>query len=304
MKIAEEVKGAKGLYIIDTEQFGLSRYGAVYIIDAPKKAIIEAGLSHSVNKILNGLAELSIKLEEVAYIMCTHIHLDHAGGAGFLAEACPEAKVVLSELGADHLINPARLLESVKRATGAMFSRYGTVKPIPADRVIRVLGNGDEEFDLGDGFKLKVIDACGHAPHHACFYEHNNKGLFTGDAVGIYRADSGLLPTTPPPGFNLEKSLATLARLRQLNPRWLFFTHYGAYEEPNLLDRYANLLQGWVSEIKEIKEELKDDKAVKQHFVAKYSSSLQSHYDEVMIQQEIGMNVQGVLLYLERQRHK
>ena len=300
MRYTERVEDAEGIYILDTEQFGLPKYGSLYILKAPRPAIIETGFSHTVPKVLSALAGLQIKPEEVAYIMPTHVHLDHAGGAGFLAEVCSNAQVVIHEKGAEHLIEPIRLVESVKRAVGVMFAYYGEVKPIPADRVIRV--RGGEKFDLGNGLLIEAMDTPGHAPHHACFYERKNKVLFVGDAVGIYRpfAKDALLPTTPPPSFHLEQSLETLERLKRLDLNALCFTHWGVYKNIKLLDGYASLLKFWVAEIEATKKKLSDDEKVKQYFVDKHGPELAKLYDPMMVRGEIEMNVQGVLLYLKR----
>lgn len=301
MRYTERIEATEGIYILDTEQFGLPKYGALYIFKTPRPAIIETGFSHTVPKVLSALTELNIKPEEVAYIMPTHVHLDHAGGTGFLAEVCPNAQVVIHEKGAEHLIEPTRLIESVKRATGPMFSYYGEVKPIAADRVIRV--RGGERFDLGDDFSIGAIDTPGHSPHHACFYERKNRALFTGDAVGIYRpfAQNEILPTTPPPSFHLEQSLETLERLKRLDLNMLCFTHWGAHKNPaKLFDGYANLLKSWVGEIEAAKKRLSDDEKVKQYFLDKHGPELSKLYDPMMVRGEIEMNVQGVLLYLKK----
>ena len=292
---------AENLYILDTEMLGLGRYGALYILKTPKPAIIETGFSHTVEKTLAALDELRIRREDVAYIMPTHVHLDHAGGTGDLAEACPNAKVIVHEQGAPHLIDPTKLLESVQRAVGPMFSFYGTLKPTPKERVFPV--RGGEVLNLGDGYEIEVIAAPGHAPHQVCFFERKIGGLFTADAAGIYRPwGAGLLPTTPPPAFHLEQALETLARLKALQPKLLLYTHWGAHADISLLDQYAQMLQHWVSEIEHAKKTLKDDQAVKEHFVQKEMPILKEHYPELILKGEIEMNVQGILLYLKRFR--
>lgn len=292
---------AENLYILDTGMLGLERYGALYILKAPKPAIIETGFSHTISKTLQALDELKIRPEEIAYIMPTHVHLDHAGGTGHLTEACPNATVVVHEQGAPHVIDPTRLLESVQRAVGPLFSFYGTLKPTPKERVLAV--RGGEVFHLGDGYEIEVVAAPGHAPHQVCFFERKLRGLFTADAAGIYRPwAAGLLLTTPPPAFHLEQGLETLARLKALHPTLLLYTHWGAHTDITLLDQYAELLQDWVSQIEHAKKTLGDDQAVKEHFVQKETPALKEHYPELILRGEIEMNVQGVLLYLKRAR--
>lgn len=299
MALTERV--AENLYILDTGMLGLERYGSLYILKAPQPAIIETGFSHTLEKTLQAIEELKIRPENVSYIMPTHVHLDHAGGTGHLAEACPNAKVVVHEQGAPHLVNPTKLLESVQRAVGPLFSFYGTLKPTPSEKIIAV--RGGESFSLGAGYEIEVIYAPGHAPHQVCLYERKLGGLFTADAAGIYRPwGAGLLPTTPPPAFHLEQSLETLARLKALQPKILLYTHWGAQTDLTLLDQYAQMLQYWVSEIEQAKKTFQDDQAVREHIVQREAPQLRQHYPELVLRSEIEMNVQGILLYLKKVR--
>ncbi len=303
MRYLEPVEADRNLFLLDTGMLGVQRYGALYIVRTPQPAIIETGFSHTLEKTLAALDELKIRPSSVAYIFPTHVHMDHAGGAGFLAEACPHARVVCHHVGAPHLIDPSRLVPSVQRAVGVLFPHYGTMKPVPPERLVRV--QGGECFDLGDRYVIEVVDSPGHAPHHACFYERKTKGLFTGDAVGIYRPEAtGFAMTTPPPSFHYEDSLKTLDRLRELDLQWLYFTHYGAHSQPNeLINEYERSLRRWVEDVAAKLRELKDDQAVKEHFVHEEAKTLGEFYEPVMLRQEVEMNVQGVLLYLHKKQH-
>ena len=300
LQYAEPTPADPHLFVVDAEMIGMKGYGGLYILKAPKPAIIETGFSHTTPKALKALEELGIALQDVQYIAVTHVHMDHAGGAGFLAEHCPNAQVICHHVGAPHLINPEKLVKSVQRAVGPLFPYYGEMRPISEERMAIV--EGGERFELGDGYALEVIDAPGHAPHHACFYEPKTKGLFTGDAVGIYRKGLGFLMTTPPPSFHFEDSLATLNKLRGLELEWLYFTHYGAHPDPyRLMDEFESHLSRWVGEIEAKWRELRDDEAVKAHFVEKESQGhLARHYEPHVLQAEVIMNVTGVLLYLQR----
>jgi len=299
MRYAQALEADRNLFLVDAQMMGLESYGGLYILRAPKPALIETGFSHTLEKTLAALDELGIRPQEVAYICPTHVHMDHAGGVGFLAEACPNAKIICHHVGAPHLVDPSKLIQSVRRAVGVLFEYYGEMKPVPEERLIPV--KGGERFELGEGYLLEVIDAPGHAPHHACFYEHKTKGLFSGDAVGIYRKETGFVMTTPPPSFHFEESLSTLEKLRQLPLEWIYFTHYGAYPQPDrLIDEYERELRAWVGEIEQKWRELQDDQAVKDYFVRKESQTLGKLYETVMLRQEVEMNVTGVLLYLRR----
>jgi len=297
-----ELEGVPGIYLVDTEQFGLKGYGAAYIISGPIAAIVETGLSYSAPQILKALEELELRPEDVGYILVSHVHLDHAGGAGPLAQACPNATVAVHERGAKHLIRPAYLMKSVREATGPMFSHYGEAVPIPRERILEL--EGGEVISLGGGFKLEVLPTPGHAPHHLCFFEHKTRSLFTGDAAGIYRPEAErLLPTTPPPAFDLRLSLESLELLRGLGAKRLLYTHFGPHDRPKaMLQSYAELLQDWVDEIRKLKlkQRLEGDGKIKQSLLERYGSSLKGLYEPEMIEHEIAMNAQGVLQYLSR----
>jgi glyoxylase-like metal-dependent hydrolase (beta-lactamase superfamily II) len=300
MVYAKEV--LQGVYLVDTGQFGLKGHGAAYILQSPVPVIVETGLSYSAERILKGLEELGIPPEDIGYIMVTHIHLDHAGGAGPLSRVCRNATVVVHERGARHLVKPAYLVRSVQEATGPMFPHYGEAQPIPAPRVLEAAGR--ELFSLGRGFKIGTIATPGHAPHHLCFFEHRTGALFIGDAAGIYWPKmEKLLPTTPPPSFDLEQSLSSLKLLQEFGARTLLYTHIGPHGEPvAMLQRYAKLLQDWVEEVRDLKRKLKEDKAVKERLVEEYAPLFEGYYEQGMIEHEIAMNAQGVLRYLSCHR--
>jgi glyoxylase-like metal-dependent hydrolase (beta-lactamase superfamily II) len=290
----------ENIFLVDTGQFGLKGHGASYILQSPVPVIIETGLSYSAGLILQGLAELGIRREDVGYIMVSHVHLDHAGGAGPLSHACSNATVVVHQRGARHLIRPSHLISSVKEATGPMFEHYGEATPIPASRVLAI--GGGETFSLGGGFKIRAMATPGHAPHHLCFYEYRTGALFSGDAVGIYwPLKRRLLPTTPPPSFDLEGSLASLELLRRLDSTTLLYTHFGTHNDPGeMLLRYAELLQAWVEEIRTLRGKLVDEEVVGQNLVEKHAPALAGYCDQEMAKQEIVMNARGVLQYLRR----
>ncbi len=286
-----------GLWLLDTHQFGFPRYGGVYILrDGDETALIETGTSLAAPRVLRALEELGIGREGVTKIFLTHIHLDHGGGAGALVRELPAARVVVHERGAKHLVDPARLLRSVREAVGDRFPLYGSARPIPPGRIEPV--GGERAFRVG---KLEVvaIPTPGHAPHHLCFFIPRTGELFTGDAAGLYLAGN-LYPTTPPPSFDLERSLETLDRLAAVGPGVLLYTHFGPGGEAGvLLRRYGELLRWWTGKVADALESTGDEIAALEALLAD-PEVLRCAYRGDHDRAELHMNIRGVLRYLSR----
>ena len=219
---------AENIYLIDSNLYSIPQWGGVYLIDEEKKALIDSGTSTSAKAVLDGIKMVGVKPEDIDYIVITHIHLDHAGGAGVLVRNMPRAQVIVHPRGAKHLVDPAKLVDSVRAIQGDEFmAKCGEVSPIETKRV-KPLGDGDV-IELGDGQTLRFIDAPGHAPHQLCTYESRNNGLFVGDSVGLHISDDDelLLQVTPLPSFDLELFINTIERLMRLNVSIIYFAHFG-----------------------------------------------------------------------------
>lgn len=256
----EPVDGAPDVYLVDNQLFGMPGTLATYVIDAPRPALVDAGGDNSVERILAGAAALDIDPTEIAFVIVTHVHLDHAGGAGHLASVCPDAEIVVHDRGVEFLTDADRLdrlMESVSRASG-MTDPYGDPDLVPRDRVRAV--SGGETVDLGDR-TLDVYDAPGHAPHHFVCFDDGDGTLYAADAVGeLY--DGRAIPSTPPPSFDLAANLATVERLRQLSPDRILYGHFGVGRPGTpLLESYAEELQAWVDRIAAGREHHGDDAA-------------------------------------------
>jgi glyoxylase-like metal-dependent hydrolase (beta-lactamase superfamily II) len=281
-------------YYLDTGMYDTPEYGAVYVVDAPEPAIVDTGLGANVDTTLAALEELGIAREEVAYIVPTHVHLDHAGGAGFLADACENAEVVCHARGAKHLVDPTRLWEGTKRAVGEMFEFYVEPNPVPVDRIQQV--HDGSTIDLGDRV-LRVHDAPGHAPHHAVFHSPSDDAVYVADGAGIYvPAIDEVHATTPPPTFDFEQCLADIRLLRQMDPETLLYAHFGPASTEDRLAEYTEVLTDWVEAVAEKREELGDDDAVVEHFVAE--TEMTEVWGERWAAAEAAMNTRGVLRYL------
>lgn len=218
---------------IDTEYLrpGLA---ACYLIEsAGELAFIDTGTQHTVPLLIGLLDSLGLDPAQVRYVIPTHVHLDHAGGAGQLMAACPQAQLIIHRLGAPHMIDPTKLTAGVKAVYGeAKFHElYGELLPVDAERVLEV-GN---ELSLPLGRRnLLCIDSPGHARHHICIYDDQSRGIFSGDTFGLsYRAfDSAqgpfILPTTTPVQFEPDAWHSTLDKLSALEPQTYYLTHFGA----------------------------------------------------------------------------
>jgi glyoxylase-like metal-dependent hydrolase (beta-lactamase superfamily II) len=206
---------------------------AEYFIKEPKGALIDTGPTAFVPQISEAMNQLGIK--ELAFIMPTHIHVDHAGGIGKLAQLFPEAKVVIHPAGLKHVIDPSRLIESTKTVFGSDFeSGFGPILPVPESQ-LKV--PEDSEIIKVGGKELQIIYAPGHAPHHIVIFDRRLRGLFCGEALGLQGEGNEHLavPAVAPPSFDQETYLQTMDKLRKLQPRILFFAHGGVSREPEKL---------------------------------------------------------------------
>ncbi|NUC73682.1 MBL fold metallo-hydrolase [Haloterrigena sp. SYSU A558-1] len=286
-------------YYIDTGMYDTPEYGAVYIVDDDRPAVVETGLGTNHELILEALEELGIGREELAAVAVTHIHLDHAGGAGFLAEACPNADVYVPSPGAGLLVDPTRLVEGTKAAVGDQWEFYVEPTPIDEDRIVEI-EDGDT-VDLG-AHELRVHEAPGHAFHQVVFEDPANDAVFTGDAAGIWVPETEeIRETSPPSDFHLEQCLEDVETLKSIDPDVLLYTHFGPREvgddAADALDAYATVLEEWVSTVAAKRAELEDDAAVIDYFAD--SEEMADVWGERKAGAEAAMNARGVLGYLD-----
>ena len=244
MSVVEELPS--GLRAIDTMTAGMTKVTAGYLLDAPRPTLVECGPALSIDNVIDGLRELGMDAGDLAYLVLSHIHLDHAGGAGDIAKAFPSATVVVSEIGARHLVDPERLNASSRRVYGPLMDEvYGDCTPIAADRV-RGIADG-ERLDLGGGRFLDLLHTPGHAKHHIAAFDGDTGALFVGDSVGVKMPGmTSIRPATPPPDFDLVLAERTLQRYRDLSPGVVYLAHYGAVDPPQeALQEASDRLRLW-----------------------------------------------------------
>jgi glyoxylase-like metal-dependent hydrolase (beta-lactamase superfamily II) len=237
---------APGVIQIDTLLSGWERVTAGYLVTGSAPVLVETGSQSSVPALLEALAELGVGPDDLAGIAVTHIHLDHAGGVGNVADAFPNATVYVHEKGARHLVDPARLVASAAMVYGDLLdSLYGRLDPTPAERV-HVLADG-EAIAVSPTRTLTTVDSPGHAKHHLALHDSESGVLFAGDAVGVRLPDVGLLrPATPPPDFDLDQALTSLQRFAERAPSGIALAHFGLVPDPvAILDEAQDTLRRW-----------------------------------------------------------
>lgn len=228
---ARSTRHPGGVTAVDAEYLHPGFAAAHIVLQAGRAAIVDVGTSHSVPYLLEALRELAVAPEAVDYVLLTHVHLDHAGGAGALMQALPNAVAVLHPRGGPHMIDPRKLVAGSKVVYGeARFrSLYGDVVPIPAERV-RVTRDG-ERIGLA-GREFEILHTPGHALHHQVFVDPAHGSIFTGDAFGIsYReldsaAGAFIAPTTTPTQFDPDQLIASIDRMLSYTPQAIYLTHY------------------------------------------------------------------------------
>ena len=236
------VEIADGIYCIET---GLYRQGlaACYLVRARDQlAFVETGTSRSVPRMLGVIAALGLTPEHVRYVIPTHVHLDHAGGAGDLMAHCPNARLVIHPKGAGHMIDPAKLAAGATAVYGEEeFARhFGKLVPIPEERVI--VADDGMQIDLG-GRLLTFLDTPGHANHHGCILDQLTSGFFTGDTFGVSYpeldtpAGPFLFAPTTPVAFDPDAWQESLDRILSYDPKAIYLTHYGRIDRPQALEK-------------------------------------------------------------------
>jgi glyoxylase-like metal-dependent hydrolase (beta-lactamase superfamily II) len=240
-----------GVYLIDTLYVRPGLAASHLVVDGGRAAFVDTGAAPAAPRLLAALEEVGLAREDVDYLFLTHVHLDHAGGAGQLMQALPNAKAVLHPRGAPHLIDPSRLIAGSIAVYGETLYRqlYGEIIPIPAERV-RVVEDR-QRLQLGRR-TFEFIDAPGHARHHHCPIDLDQREVYSGDNFGIcYReldTDRGpfMLPTTTPVQFDPDALHATIDRILSYRPRRIFQTHFGPVTD---LERLARDLHAAIVEL-------------------------------------------------------
>jgi glyoxylase-like metal-dependent hydrolase (beta-lactamase superfamily II) len=286
------------LSLIDLETGRFKNLIASYVLKGTKTLIVETGPSSSIPNLLSGLKELDVKAEDVAYVAISHVHIDHGGGVGTLVKFLPNAKVIVHPRGAPHLVNPGKLWLQSKEVLGNVAEIYGAPEPVPEERII--VATDGMTFNVGNGVQLKAIETLGHASHHLSYYEPLNKGIFPGDAAGIYLSKFDVVVPTAPPPFRLDTSLASLEKLVRFKPKALYYSHFGkTLNAVKRLQTYALQIKLWAKIIEEAINDKQSPEAIRERILTedkamrKIASFLRSH--PIFMKTMLENSVQGFI---------
>lgn len=218
------MKVSRSVFLIDTKGLGFERVIACYLVVGRKKALVDTGYASSGDVVYSALKSLGV--ERLDYIIPTHVHLDHSGGAWKLAERFPESVVLAHEKAVRHLVDPAKLVASVLEVYGPdILDVFGEVKPIPAERVVKV---GDGETVSLDDVEITFLYTPGHAPHQLSV-QVSDGSLITADAVPAKYPDKPfIIPSTPPPSFDLEQYIASMKKIGGSDASVFLTPHFGS----------------------------------------------------------------------------
>ncbi len=302
-----------GISAIDA-QFHRPRRAAIHlIVEKGVAALVDTGTSFSIPGVVAALKHKNIATEDLAYVILTHIHLDHAGGASECMRLFPNARLVVHPRGASHMVDPARLVAGAIGVYGeAEFRRvYGEIYPIDANRIIEA--PDESRIDL-NGRSLLFLDTPGHARHHNCIYDERSQSFFTGDTFGVsYREFdvNGLefvFPTTSPVQFDPVAAHASIDRVMGYQPRYAYLTHYSQIAN---LAHHAKSMHDLIDAHVEIAQAVKHDEANRQSVISDALSKLllqrlsehgcrlpQVEIDE-LLSSDIRLNAQGLIHWLD-----
>ena len=220
-----------GITAIDTGFFRPQFDASHLIVERGRAAFVDVGTNHSVPALLDGLQRQGVARAAVDWIILTHVHLDHAGGAGELLRQLPNARVWLHPRGVRHMVDPAQLMAGAAAVYGAdvVAHTYGTLVPIAPERIVEAR-DGDV-IELA-GRPLRALDTPGHARHHISIWDEASRAFFPGDTFGLsYREFDGpngpfILPTTSPVQFEPDALRASIERMLGFDPQAMLLTHY------------------------------------------------------------------------------
>jgi glyoxylase-like metal-dependent hydrolase (beta-lactamase superfamily II) len=305
-----------GITAIDTDYMRPLLDASHLVVENGRGAFVDTGVNHSVSFLLDALRRAELDVADVDYVFLTHVHLDHAGGAGLLMQSLPNARAVLHPRGAPHMIDPARLIKGSQAVYGEDLYRrtYGEIVPIAAGRIL-VVDDG-QTVELA-GRPMQCLFTEGHARHHYCLADPTSQGVFTGDSFGISyreldtRKGEFIYPTTTPVHFDPPEAHKAIDRIMAEQPRQLYLTHYSRVTD---LERLAMDMHRRIDDFVALAERHANDAertaAMHESMFCYFREQLAAHEfsgdDErlhAIVDVDIQLNTMGLEHWLEHRRN-
>jgi glyoxylase-like metal-dependent hydrolase (beta-lactamase superfamily II) len=304
-------KFADGITAVDTEYVRPQMDASHVVASGGRAAVVDTGPNTAVPLILAALDELGIGRDAVQWLFLTHVHLDHAGGAGALMRELPNATAVVHPRGAPHMLDPSKLIEGTRAVYGpALYSQlYGEILPIAQDRL--VIAQDGQRFDLAHR-TFECIHTPGHAMHHQAIVDHGANAVFTGDTFGIsYREfDTAngpwITPTTTPTQFDPRQLKGSIARVMQFRPRKLYLTHYSevgdcarlANDMVDAIDEFVAIARASGGDVKRMRFELRSRAHAALH---DHGCKLSAEKIDDILGKDFELNAAGLAAWLQRE---
>jgi glyoxylase-like metal-dependent hydrolase (beta-lactamase superfamily II) len=303
---------ADGITAVDTEYVRPQMDASHVVVAGDRAAIVDTGPNTAVPLILAALAELQVEPGAVQWLFLTHVHLDHAGGAGALMRALPNATCVVHPRGAPHMIDPGKLIKGTRAVYGdELYSKlYGEILPIDPQRVL--IAQDGQRFDL-PGREFEAVHTPGHALHHQAIVDRGTDCIFTGDTFGVsYREfDTArgpwIMPTTTPTQFDPAQLKASIIRLMQFRPRRLYLTHYSevgdcprlANDMYDAVDAFARIGRAaGPHDVARIRFELR---ALAHESLREHGCSMSPAAIDAILGKDFDLNANGIVAWLQRE---
>ncbi len=304
---------AHDITAIDTDFFRADFDAAYLVVSDGRAAFIDVGTNFSVPALLDALARKGLGVDAVDWVIPTHVHLDHAGGAGELMRRLPNATMLIHPRGARHMADPAKLIAGASAVYGEDVVRktYGDIVPVPVERIVEAL---DDQIVHVGSRALRCLDTPGHARHHLCVWDERSRSFFTGDTFGLsYREfdtanGAFILPTTSPVQFDPDELRASITRMLAFAPEAMFLTHYGRVTDVARLG--ADLLaqiDAMVAIARDAGTESDRHARIMDGLAALYLDRAEAHgcmlsreAMHALLAMDIELNAQGLAIWLDR----
>ena len=273
---------------------------SIYLVVDDKIALIESGPACSLDNLVSGIKSAGLKLEDVDYVVPTHIHLDHFGGGGHIMELCKNAKALVHPKAYKHVSNIEKWWQGSSDFLGKVAQLYGKPKPIPEDRLI----SAEDGFEVSlGGFYLKAVHTPGHAPHHITWIYGDE--AFVGDSAGLWYPEIGSSFPVTPGYYRHDLALKSIKKMESLNLKNIFYTHFGPRLVYNTFEETKKEFELWMNIVEEGYNQQLSSKEILRMLFNKRPGLLQTNQNHGIHQKDTHKStVEGMIGWLRRKNEK